>query len=315
MTQPRTSSTRVYRALRERRASQQQRLPGSAGTLGSVGQTGSPAGNDLIRITRINPTHPANLIGRSSAGSGAGSGAGNGAGHGVIAIELASVAGGGSAFRNPLAPMVPERVLLPVIGANDELLPSFERTLEPIAHRAWSGDRAARDALYAAFEPKLMRFARSIHVPFAPPGTFAIWDRHDVAQEAYLAFLDVIASWTPHIPFGRYVLAHFPWRLRDVVYRGLARSVVPSGLVVVSEERIDWIGDATTAAAESRVLLESLAESFDSPYDDILRWHIGDGESLMTIAGRLGCSRRTVTRRWRVVLDRLRSELGVDIPA
>jgi len=311
MTQPRTSSTRVYRALRERRASQQQRLPGSAGTLGSAGQTGSPAGSDLIRIARIHPQHPANLIGRMGKGGSAGSGVG----HGVIAIELASVAGGGAAFRNPLAPMVPERVLLPVIGANDELLPSFERTLEPIAHRAWSGDRAARDALYAAFEPKLMRFARGIHVPFAPPGAFAIWDRNDVAQEAYLAFLDVIASWTPHIPFGRYVLAHFPWRLRDVVYRGLARSVVPSGLTVVSEERIDWIGDATTAAAESRVLLESLAESFDSPYDDILRWHIGDGESLMTIAGRLGCSRRTVTRRWRVVLDRLRSELGVDVPA
>jgi RNA polymerase sigma factor (sigma-70 family) len=303
-----TQTSRTYRALRERRASQQQRLPGPAG---SAGQTGSPAGSDLIRIARIHPQHPANLIGRSNAGSGAGSGAG----HGVIAIELASASGGGSAFRNPLAPMVPERVLLPVIGANDELLPSFERTLEPIAHRAWSGDRVARDALYAAFEPKLMRFARSIHVPFAPPGTFAIWDRHDVAQEAYLAFLDVIASWTPHIPFGRYVLAHFPWRLRDVVYRGLARSVVPSGLVVVAEERIDWIGDATTAAAESRVLLESLAESFDSPYDDILRWHIGDGESLMTIAGRLGCSRRTVTRRWRVVLDRLRNELGGDVPS
>ena len=296
-----TANTRVHRALRARRAS-----TATTPTAITSQQHRAPdillMGDGATCITRIHATHPVNAHITGTTGSGA------------IAIELASGAGGGSAFRNPLAPVIPNRVLLPVIGANDELLPAFERILEPIAHLAWSGDRAARDALFAAFEPKLMRFARGIHVPFAPPGAFAIWDRDDVAQEAYLAFVDVVASWTPHIPFGRYVLAHFPWRLRDVVYRGLARSVVPFGLIAVSAERIDWMGDASAEAAESRVLLESLAESFASPYDDILRWHIGDGESLMTIAGRLGCSRRTATRRWRFILDRLRKEMGQDCP-
>jgi DNA-directed RNA polymerase specialized sigma24 family protein len=153
-----------------------------------------------------------------------------------------------------------------------------------------------------------MRFARRIHVPFAPAGATTIWDRGDVAQEVYLAFVDVIATWTPPIPFGRYVLAHFPWRLRDVVYRGVARTGIPPSGTVVAMERIDRLGDDSASAAESRVLLESIAASFAAPYDDILRWHIGDGESLMTIAGRLGCSRRTATRRWRVILDRLRVE-------
>ncbi|MGI8406612.1 MAG: ECF-type sigma factor [Thermomicrobiales bacterium] len=35
----------------------------------------------------------------------------------------------------------------------------------------------------------------------------------------------------------------------------------------------------------------------------------------MTIAARLGCSRRTATRRWRFILDRLRDELDVTGPA
>lgn len=295
------STSRVYRALRARRAASTTAVTATSQYPQSPG---IPVTSDgATCITRIHATHPANANIAGTTGSG------------VIAIELASGAGGGSAFRNPLAPVIPNRVLLPVIGANDELPPAFERILEPIAYRAWSGDRAARDALFAAFEPKLMRFARGIHVPFAPPGAFAIWDRDDVAQEAYLAFVDVIASWTPHIPFGRYVLAHFPWRLRDVVYRGLARSVVPLGLIAVPAEQIDWMGDASAEAAEARILLESLAASFAAPYDDILRWHIGDGESLMTIAARLGCSRRTVTRRWRFILDRLRDELDVTGPA
>lgn len=305
-----TSTSRVYRALRARRASTATTTAPTAITSQHHRAPDIPViGDGATCITRSHATHPADAHAHANhhlAGT---------TGSGVIAIELASSAGGGSAFRNPLAPVIPNRVLLPVIGANDELLPAFERILEPIAYRAWSGDRAARDALFAAFEPKLMRFARGIHVPFAPPGAFAIWDRDDVAQEVYLAFVDVIASWTPHIPFGRYVLAHFPWRLRDVVYRGLARPVVPFGLIAVPAERIDWMGDASAEAAESLVLLESLAVSFAPPYDDILRWHIGDGESLMTIAGRLGCSRRTATRRWRFILDRLRREMGQDCPA
>ncbi|MGN6031272.1 MAG: sigma-70 family RNA polymerase sigma factor, partial [Thermomicrobiales bacterium] len=210
------------------------------------------------------------------------------------AIRVAPVRGDVPAepgFRNPLAPFAPavrQRVLIPVIGANDELTPAWERAIAPIVARAASGDRIARDALYAAFEPKLMRFVRGVRVPWAPTGAVDRWDRDDVAQEAYLAFLDVLATWEEPIPFGRYVFAHFPWRLRDLVYRGVARSSVPPGTIPVAIEGREWLADDSAAALESRMLLDALATSFGPPYDDIIRWHIGDGASLMAVAARLG---------------------------
>jgi len=223
-------------------------------------------------------------------------------------VALARVTAVGEArWTHPLAPLRDDRLLLPVIGANDDLTPTLERALAPVAHRAWSGDRAARDALYFAFEPKLMRFVRTIHPPFAPTGDHAVWERDDVGQEAYLAFTEVVASWTPPIPFGRYVLAHFSWRLRDAVFRGVARARVPVGATITSGEQLDWLADETYAASESRILLETLAASLEPPYDDLLRWHIGEGMSLQKIAARLGCSRRTVTRRWQKLLAQLRA--------
>ena len=295
------STSRTYRALRAKRAAAATSTATTTTTSRSERAFARPSATALAgaggatRIVHLRAPRP---------------GAPDESGGGVVAVEVASGTGGAAAFRNPLAPVMPDRILLPVVGEDDELPPAFERTLAPIAERAWSGDRAARDALYAAFEPKLMRFARGIHVPFAPAGSSAIWDRDDVRQEAYLAFLDVIASWTPPIPFGRYVFAHFPWRLRDVVYRGVGRPAVPFRLAPVEGEQVDMLGDDSAAAAEARIMLESLASSFDPPYDDILRWHIGEGESMLTVAGRLGCSRRTVTRRWRELLGLLRAELA-----
>jgi len=211
-------------------------------------------------------------------------------------------------FRNPLAPIVPpgQPALLPVIGVNDEILPAFERPLQPIAERAQLGDHAARDALFAAFEPKIMRFVRGIRVPFAPGGAQGVWDREDVTQEAYLAFLGVIQSWSPAIPFGRYMLANFPWRLRDAVYRGIARRGIPPRSTVVSMDRADWIADRSAQVAESRTMIETLASSFEPPLDDVLRLHILEGLSLTATAERLGVSRRSASRYWAAIVTRLR---------
>lgn len=213
-----------------------------------------------------------------------------------------------SPFRNPLAPISPstQPTLLPVIGANDEILPAFERTLQPIAERAQLGDHAARDALFAAFQPKIMRFVRRIRVPFAPGGAHGLWDRDDVAQEAYLVFLGVIESWSPSIPFGRYMLANFPWRLRDAVHRGVARRGIPPRATVVSMDRADWIADRAAQVTESRATIEALASSFESPLDDVLRLHILEGLSLTETAARLGVSRRSASRYWRAIVIRLR---------
>jgi len=219
-------------------------------------------------------------------------------------------------FRNPLAPVTnaPPPALLPLIGLDDDISPALERTLHPVAVRAQAGDWAARDALYTAFEPKLMRFARRIRVPFAPGGAKGIWERDDVTQEAYLVFIGVVESWPPSIPFGRYVLAHFPWRLRDAVHRGVGKRSVPPRTFGVPIESGDLVADGSTAAEEHRALLRALAASLAPPRDEILRLHIIDGLSLKETASRIGVSRRTVTRHWGAIVVELRSGLVTTRP-
>ncbi len=213
-------------------------------------------------------------------------------------------------FRNPLAPAVnvAAPTLLPLIRIEDDISAHLERALRPVAERAQAGDWSARDALYTAFEPKLMRFARRIRVPWAPHGDHGLWERDDVAQEAYLVFFGVIESWSPGIPFGRYVLANFPWRLRDAVYRGFGKRTVPPRTFGVPIETSELIADASTAKAEQAVLLDALAASLGSPLDEVFRLHVIDGLTLKESAIRVGISRRTVTRYWREIVLELRRE-------
>lgn len=197
-------------------------------------------------------------------------------------------------------------VLLPLIGRDADMSPALERALHPIAIRAKAGDREARDALYRAFEPKLARFIRHIRVPYAPPGDHALWERDDVIQEGWMAFAGLCEAWQPDIPFGRYVLANFPWRLRDAVLRGIARRAQPPSV------RVQPITDTTVIVEErsghmaEETLIEVLAMSFEAPYDDVIRHHILERRSLVETAAQMGISRRSVTRHWQVILMRLR---------
>lgn len=216
-------------------------------------------------------------------------------------------------FRNPLAPAVNAAApaLLPLIRVEDDISPHLDRALHPVAVRAQNGDWSARDALYMAFEPKLMRFARRIRVPFAPEGAHSLWERGDVNQEAYLAFVGVIESWSLEIPFGRYVLANFPWRLRDAVHRGIGKRTVPPRMYGVPIESSEHVADGSTAREEQGVMLRTLAASLGAPLDEVFRLHVIDGLTLTETAGRIGVSRRTVTRYWHDVVLELRRELIV----
>lgn len=218
-------------------------------------------------------------------------------------------------FRNPLAPAInaAEPVLLPLIRIEDDISPHLDRTLQPVAVRAQNGDWSARDALYMAFEPKLMRFARRIRVPFAPEGDHGLWERGDVHQEAYLVFVNVIESWSPEIPFGRYVLANFPWRLRDAVHRGIGKRTVPPRMYGVPIESSDLIADAATVNEEQGVMLKVLAGSLGSPLDEVFRLHIIDGLTLTATAGQIGVSRRSVTRYWHDIVLELRRERSASV--
>ncbi|CAN5847651.1 hypothetical protein BH20CHL2_BH20CHL2_08140 [soil metagenome] len=200
--------------------------------------------------------------------------------------------------------------LVPVVNAGDDVGPTLERRLAPTVQRAHLGDKDACAALFLAFRPKLIRFIRRIPTPRTRPDQVGLWDREDVEQEAWIVFDELIAQWSPERPFGRYVLANFPWRLRDAVYRGVARRGVPPRMTLVPISDHDWLHDGSAAGDEARALLNAVAERLPDIQGVILRRHIGDGEALSVIARDLGVSRRTVTRPWRIVRDHLAEDIS-----
>jgi RNA polymerase sigma factor (sigma-70 family) len=198
-------------------------------------------------------------------------------------------------------------VLLPLIARDADMSPALERSLLPVAIRAKAGDREARDALQRAFEPKLARFIRQIKVPYAHPGDHALWEREDVIQEAWLVFAALCDAWEPEIPFGRYVLANFPWRLRDAVLRGIARNPFPTSVRIQPIRETTVVVEERTGQMAEETLIEVLAMSFEEPFGDVIRHHILERRSLVETAERMGISRRSVTRYWQVILTRLRA--------
>lgn len=201
--------------------------------------------------------------------------------------------------------------IVPVVNAPDDVSAAIEGRLRPTALRARAGCPVARDALYLALHPKLERFIRRVRVPHLGEGRTGIWDRDDVEQEAWLVFAELVEQWSPERPFGRYILATFPWRLRDAIYRGIGRRGVPTRMALVPIDDHAWLRDGSAAADEASVLLGVLAERLPALQAEILRRHVGDGETLTAIARDLGLGRRTVTRQWRAARDHLAGHIAV----
>lgn len=211
-------------------------------------------------------------------------------------------------------PVAVAPAIVPVVTAADDLSAATERRLRPTVLRARAGCPVARDALYLALRPKLERFIRRVRVPQLGEDRTGIWDRDDVEQEAFLVFAELIEGWEPERPFGRYILATFPWRLRDAIYRGIGRRGVPTRMALVPIDDHAWLRDGSAAAEEATVLLGILAERLPALQAEILRRHVGDGDTLTDIARDLGVGRRTVTRQWRAARDHLAGEIAATHP-
>lgn len=195
------------------------------------------------------------------------------------------------------------RSLLPVIGPDDVILPGFEETLGSFAMRAQQGDADARDALYAAFLPKLKRVTRGIRMPGAAPGHTGIWDLDDLDQELYLAFLDLIATWTGDIPFTPFVLSRITFRVKDALRRSIGRPSAPPTYMAV---RFDDVDEPEAVHAEptlqEELMVDRLWDVLSRSQKDLLTARIVHGNAVSTIAEELGISRRTVSRRWRRIV-------------
>jgi RNA polymerase sigma factor (sigma-70 family) len=192
----------------------------------------------------------------------------------------------------------PEFPPLPLIGADDIVLPVFDDRLGEVARRAKAGDAVARDALYVAFEPKLHRMSFAVRTPFAPLGSQAMWDRDDVAQEGYLVFVELIDTWPEDHSFTAYVMSRFQWRLRDVIQRGVGRASVPPRQHEVPIEGVERLPGTAPAPVEPSPLMDALVAALPPPLDAVLIAHVVHGKTRREIADAMGISRRTMVRYW-----------------
>ena len=198
--------------------------------------------------------------------------------------------------------------LVPLLAAEAEVGPELERFLAPLARAAQDGDVDARDTLYEALAAKIDRFVagarRLAWSGDGPRRNGRPWDAEDLAQEAFPIFVNLLAAWPGDRPFGPYLLAHFPWRLRNA-RRAL---VAPRRFETVPlPPRVLHLADEAAAAEEARTLLEVVAARLPYPDRQILLWHVRDGRSLGAIAHRLGLDRGTVGGRWRAIKAGLRT--------
>lgn len=196
--------------------------------------------------------------------------------------------------------------LVPVLAPDGEISPDVDRSLTMVAREAQTGDVAARNALFAACEPKIARFVRRYRTVAGRAHSGPAFDGEDVAQEAFVVFADLVADWPGGESFCAYFLGHFPWHLRNAVRRlgtanrASARFGTSPGAYLLA--------DGSSVAAEAVTLVRVIAGRLPDPDGSILLWRILDGDSLATIAQRLGTSKRTVQRAWdRITADLRRS--------
>jgi RNA polymerase sigma factor (sigma-70 family) len=204
------------------------------------------------------------------------------------------------------------RTLLPVIGADDIILPAFDDTLGSFAIRAQQGDTDARDALFFAYLPKLERLMNVVHTPAVRAGTTSTWDRDDVEQEAYLVFVDLVESWCGDVSFTSWLLARFPWRLRNTIRGGVGKpSTPPRQWVVPIEDAALEPVDMEDVDPDEQRLVSSLLDTLPEHLAQVLVAHAFHGTPKAQIARDMGLGRRTIVRYWRQIRDRAEEVLGL----
>ena len=188
--------------------------------------------------------------------------------------------------------------------------PNREAALTRLALAAQAGDRTARDALYQALTPILIRMigatVRLTRTADCPRRDGRPWDQEDLRQEAFLVFSDLITAWSGEGPFTPYLFAYFPWRLRNAWRR--LRPERPQS-AATGAARPDLAVDPSAVADEARVLVEVLASRLPAGERTILLAHVRDGVTLAEVGRQLGLRPRQVRRRWQAIKRWLRGEI------
>jgi RNA polymerase sigma factor (sigma-70 family) len=198
--------------------------------------------------------------------------------------------------------MVIRRTLLPVIGADDVILPGFDDTLGSFAMRAQEGDTDARDALFFAYLPKLERLMAHVRPPYAPTGMTGIWDRDDIEQEAWLVFVELVEAWSGDVSFTSWLLSRFAWRLKDVIRDGIGRPSIPPRRREVDMELAELVpAPCEEMLPEVSELVDRVVDALPDELAEALIGHMVHGKTKTRVAAEMGVSRRTMVRYWQEI--------------
>jgi RNA polymerase sigma factor (sigma-70 family) len=196
--------------------------------------------------------------------------------------------------------------LAPALRPHGPVPLDVDRQLSALGLRAVEGDAAARNTLFAAFSPRLegaVRRAQRTAMRFAADSAT---EPEDVAQEAFVVFAELLASWSGEGSLSAFVLSHFPWRLSTAV-RAMRRPASGIALLPFGGEPV---AVDTIEAEDILELIEALAAEMPGRCGAILLGRLRDGLTWNELVAQLGTPRRTIMRDWRRVRASLRETLG-----
>jgi len=195
--------------------------------------------------------------------------------------------------------------LAPAVLKHGPVPPEVDRQLGVLGRRA-KADPRARNALYAAFRPRLdywvWRAMQSCSRSSADPAI----EPSDIQQQAFVVFCDLVLAWNERGSFSAYIFAYFHWRLSDAI----RRMSDPRERRSAGGPPSIHLTDGSHAAAESVALLEALAAQFPDRQALVLLLRVRDGLAWHTIAERAGADIRTVQRDWNAILEVLKPSLS-----
>ncbi|HAX23652.1 MAG TPA: sigma-70 family RNA polymerase sigma factor [Thermomicrobiales bacterium] len=188
-----------------------------------------------------------------------------------------------------------------------EMTPDLDLALSRYALLA-RDDLAIRDRLLTMLSWKVARFCARYRRRAIDP-----WEIDDVQQEAFLAFVDVLAGWQPLTSqdgpagFGYYFLRVFPMRLA-----GRVRALLREGAIVAPQDGaphdpLDSI-DIEDIVLANQVIVE-ICGYLNSRDQAIFQLSVRDGHGPSRIAELIGVNRRTIHRHWPAIVSIARERL------
>lgn len=195
--------------------------------------------------------------------------------------------------------------LAPVLSPRGPVPAEIDAQLGTLGRRAANGNCAARNALYAAFAPRIDYLVHRAQVSSCRYDVDMALEAEDIAQQAFVVFADLLSAWNGQGSLSAYIFSHFPWRLSSAI-REMSD---PRPRRSLSSMRTDILTDGTFVGEEALALLDVMAAELSERDGKILIRRIRDRHSWAEIAREIGIDKRSAMRDWKRILASLRESL------